>query len=348
MGILPPPGGSTEDEKLHTIVQRYTYFQTKPDTIPPVKPSIRRPIRPPARFRTVRLRPRQVLCSKCSSICNENSENVDFSHRKRRSAGNNSTSGVSASSSHSENSRTDAAKSPRSLLSDTSQLLNQGRTSLIPKLSRLQPNEITNALNGKSSPKEYWQPSVYLSPRHTIVSDPVAAAYPESSESSGDEEIKRPRLTVNEDNESENGRVLRKKKSVGSMEDLWDERVFEEKLKAKRFAKHTPVIKISYGSQGEGTILKIPAKVSEGDVEESESEQSRLETTEELEQDVGKTANAKAAKRALKKAKKAAKRKLANISPSYESAAAVGNYEDLYRRKHKHKVCENLVLIFKF
>lgn len=139
------------------------------------------------------------------------------------------------------------------------------------------------------------------------------------------------------------GRIPRKKRSVGSMEDLWDESVFED---LTRIAKTTPVIKISYGAQGEGTVLKIPSKLQEpyqheGDTDQDdlqhESDRDPLELPKTFEgtdaysadaeedgqeqvdpQKQGvKDASAKAAKRALKKAKKEARRKmLGGVSPA--------------------------------
>lgn len=135
------------------------------------------------------------------------------------------------------------------------------------------------------------------------------------------------------------GRVPRKKRSVGSMEDLWDESVFEDPT---RTARTTPVIKISFGAQGEGTVLKIPAKPQDPDAYEQETddaddaqqERDPLELPRsfddyEGEEDgqeqvdpqkqgvVVKDASAKAAKRALKKAKKEARRKmLGGVSPA--------------------------------
>lgn len=62
--------------------------------------------------------------------------------------------------------------------------------------------------------------------------------------------------------------VLRKKKSVGSMEDLWDESCFEENAanlgaSGVDLSTSTRTIKISFGREGEGTVLKIPAKIED-------------------------------------------------------------------------------------
>jgi hypothetical protein len=83
------------------------------------------------------------------------------------------------------------------------------------------------------------------------------------------------------------GRNLRKKRSaVGSMEDLWDETVFEEPSSSDPSTSNflepapppplphpsdkeglgvkrsTPVLKISFGTLGQGTVLKIPSKLN--------------------------------------------------------------------------------------
>lgn len=53
------------------------------------------------------------------------------------------------------------------------------------------------------------------------------------------------------------------------MEDLWDESVFEDSARTTSAttttptARATPVIKISFGTQGEGTVLKIPSKIQD-------------------------------------------------------------------------------------
>ena len=88
-GIEPPKaikGSGPDGDKLSSLASRFSYFQDKRHAAsiiasktgqrknnPSVKSKNARP--------TVRLRPRQVLCNHCSSICNENSENVG---RKRK------------------------------------------------------------------------------------------------------------------------------------------------------------------------------------------------------------------------------------------------------------------------
>lgn len=87
-GVQPPePVPDPDGDKLATIAARFSYFQERKSTLTAAKVDLRRNINPPARYKnarpTVRLRPRQVLCSKCRSICNENSENVDVSRKRK-------------------------------------------------------------------------------------------------------------------------------------------------------------------------------------------------------------------------------------------------------------------------
>lgn len=80
---------------------------------------------------------------------------------------------------------------------------------------------------------------------------------------------------------------------------------------------NTRTIKISYGPQGEGTVLKIPAQidnVNDDDSEENINIEQRMKTKE---------LQTKAARRALKRAKKEARRKvLLGGSPLYLSGTS--------------------------
>ncbi|XP_054262139.1 PWWP domain-containing protein 2A-like [Macrosteles quadrilineatus] len=318
-GITPPPDvlnkktENAEDDKLFSVSQRFTYFQDKPSNtingglLPHLFTSKPKPTSrlKPTRM-TVRLRPRQVLCSKCRSICNENSENVDHSSNAKNATP------------FTEN------KNQNNQVKPTRNLKNL-RPTLIPKLNRLQPNEISNAINGKvvtrsntkcnvvtRSSDEWLDPATPTSPANV-----EPAPLVEEARMSPAEEADKDEDYLREEEDGEGKMVLRKKRSVGSMEDLWDENVFVE---ATKKARTTPVIKISFGTQGEGTVLKIPSKVQ--NLSESEPEEKH------------KTASAKAAKKALKKAKKEARRKFSQaVSPGSSPA-----YEALHYRRHRHKV----------
>lgn len=314
-GISPPDiltkkTENPDEDKFHSISQRFTYFQEKANiktvnggVLSHLNTSKSKPTTKlkPTRM-TVRLRPRQVLCSKCRSICNENSENVDLSKT------------VKITPLFTENNIKSSQdnKPTRSLRSL--------RPTLIPKLNRLQPNEITNAVNGRvvtRSKCNMNKPNdALVCPIEPPVKTESSPTVEETWSSPVGQIEKEEELTEGEEEDGESKMVLRKKRSVGSMEDLWDENVFVE---ATKKARTTPVIKISFGSQGEGTVLKIPSKVQ--NYSESEPEEKH------------KTASAKAAKKALKKAKKEARRKLHIGSPGASPA-----YEALQYRRHRHKV----------
>jgi hypothetical protein len=393
MNFLSQQSGSKpdgEDDKLFSLGQRFTYFQDKSpankslDIVNPQPFHLRRTIRPPARYKnsrmTVRLRPRQVLCSKCRSICNENSENVDLSRKRKGSE---------------QMAKVDKklctpcevpSKSPRPLFSEN-QSDNQPIKSasppsensklcstLIPKISRLQPTEISNALGGNVNKikivEKYWtRPNVgsqgdcvrehdegsnkvycvSMDPKMLVEDRNCDSDHSSVHNVSGktEDEVTWPAdsaSSVQELAASKERMVLRKKRSVGSMEDLWDESVFEDSMRKARNARTTPVIKISFGSQGEGTVLKIPAKVQKYIPSESETEEKADQQKQKT-----KDASAKAAKRALKKAKKEARRKMLSASgasprslgggsPAYAIGGTSPAYEALYHRKHKHKV----------
>lgn len=239
--------------------------------------------------------------------------------------------------------------------------------SLVPKLSRLQPNEISSALNGTYSPK------LSLLNGSCCLKSAVASPKSESTESKycvpadDDQELKvtlpetgsipqkgaldmemaRPpspdtALTTNEvatfpltsslkmaaaANSEEDGKmVLRKKHSIGSMEDLWDESIFEDQMQK---TKTTPVLKISFGSEGQGTVLKIPAKVtnnsSASECDEEEEESGLAVETRPMD---------KAARKAHKKAKKEAKKRMIAVTSPARSPA----YENFFGHRSRHKI----------
>lgn len=66
------------------------------------------------------------------------------------------------------------------------------------------------------------------------------------------------------------------------MEDLWDESVFEEQAGALGaqgvdLSHSTRTIKISFGREGEGTVLKIPAKIEDLETPDLETPESATE-----------------------------------------------------------------------
>lgn len=125
----------SKDDKLHSVSQRFTYQEPgydHEDLQRSKKQSGKS--KPPARRKmTVRLRPRKVVCSNCKGICNENSENVDVSKKRKLDSDDDTPKDGSESS-----------KLEKKYLMGSM---------LIPKLSRLEPSEITNAIKSKSVTK---------------------------------------------------------------------------------------------------------------------------------------------------------------------------------------------------
>lgn len=221
---LSPRNLKTESDSdvLHAVSQRFTYFQNTPNTFKKI-PSKTKKVRKPM---TVRLRPRQILCSKCKSICTDNIENHQGLIKKENSALNNNGDKRLL---RSHGPVPDFSIKPSDSLSEVKSMC---RT-LIPKLVKLESSDIAEALNKYSTftDLEEWVDT--------------------KKDCKDDCDI--------QDNDKEK-MVLRKKTSIGSMEDLWDETAFEE-------TKKTPIIKITFGSQGEGTVVEIPSRQADGESE---------------------------------------------------------------------------------
>lgn len=286
---------------------------------------------------TVRLRPRQVLCSKCKGICNENSENVS---RKRKA-----TESVQPVPPIKRGANAPVTRSVYSELN--SKKKDEAKATLVPKIQRLLPQEISNALSGNinklnilDSAKKPLSPTTndnikcgstinnITDSENTPKELPDNAHSTVHSDASG--KLKEHHSSTEAPAKSLK-RILRKKRSVGSMEDLWDESVFEENPNKNNNVNsqsnantadqplstctNTRTIKISYGPQGEGTVLKIPAKIDNLVVSDDSEENINSEDAKAKQ----KEASYKAARRALKKAKKEARRKilLAGSSPCY-------------------------------
>lgn len=325
------------DDRLYSVTQRYGYQES------PSKETTKRQVKVPARYKnakmTVRLRPRQVLCSKCRGICNENSENVDNSRKRKVSEEDNNKQPTKRLGMQ--------TRLSKPLISD-SQNNEQQKMCLPLRLPNMQKeqnghekdeddsndyshdyNEVSQSC---SDPGTFLANSIFSSQQKLIDLCFVGTIPPSKS-------ISRTKSMV-----------LRKKHSVGSMEDLWDESVFEE-TNLGDLSHNTRTIKISFGREGEGTILKIPAKID--DLVDADKERT----------------SAKAARRALKKAKKEARRKIllgsggspcytlagnsprystlggnsprctvSGASPRYPLTSSTAGYENLLPRRHKHKV----------
>lgn len=322
-----------DEDVLHSVNQRYAYMD--PNYSKPK--SVRFPSKYKNNKMTVRLRPRQVLCSKCKGICNENSENVS----KKRKLQENVSTLISK--------RSVNAPVTRSVFSEQSKKkIEQQKLqpTLIPKLSRLLPQQISNALNGnlENLNCKEEKPKVEEKPLK-IESEDVGATEDKRTEPEvvEDKANSTELCTIPSIIENPDGtlkvikRTLRKKRSVGSMEDLWDESVFEENVNLKNNdlisnnnttcttlteqnastnCANTRTIKISFGPQGEGTVLKIPAPIQKFNA--SDDSEENINTANCVLPGPKDNGN-KAARKALKRAKKRARQKvvLSGNSPSY-------------------------------
>lgn len=228
---------------------------------------------------TVRLRPRKVLCSNCKGICNENSESVNMKKRKL------------------------SGDDDGELGNAFEKKLCMG-SMLIPKLSRLQPSEISDAIRGNKKTAEI------------------------SSE----------KKNVKLEKNCDSNRVTHEVAFVNVSEDI----NMNCNIKTGDIAKsnETPfnsifsnakTIKISYGA-GEGTVVKIPPIA--GDFNE---DSGVCDMTKQSELKAAK----KALKRAKKQAKKGtlvrSPKHIGALSPRNNVTDTITHHEAA-EKKHKHKV----------
>lgn len=269
-------GSENDSDRLYSVSQRHTYTQGTENESPNGQAPPRRPFKSfkDRNVRTMRLRPRQVLCSKCRSICNENSENVEMQNTIKDST----------------NSLLRIEKNEAVRLKPCSEALNVQQTT-------------SNTLCGArplserpASPKSSSPPKILLRKRRSI----------DAAVSSEDEAEKKAKLDVESTQES-----------------------------TTLITKTSPVIKISFGPQGQGTVLKIPPRshtYNKGDEEKKEPTAVEECPDDEPTLQMTRSCSAKAAKKALKKAKKEAHRKASITS----SPTPIGLHHHKSRH-HKHK-----------
>ncbi|XP_072386915.1 uncharacterized protein [Diabrotica undecimpunctata] len=342
-----------DDDPLYTVNQRFAYM----DPNAPKKKNVQMGSKFKNNKMTVRLRPRQVLCSKCKGICNENSENIS---RKRKSEEDPLSSPPSAR-------RSLNAPITRSVnvLNNNKKSLRGKEPTLVPRLTRLtfqdEDTIVTTPIPELKKIQERVEPQSDTEKPKTIMVSP---------EVTYTEEI--PNLKTDKPSTVSilrSKRILRKKRSVSTDASLDETNQQENASKVttlqppasisdsqNSFNLSTRTIKISYGPQGEGTVLKIPAQI------DNINDDSEENVNSEEQNNRPKIMDNKAAKRALKKAKKEARRKvllggsplyLGGGSPRYTIGSAsprqgLGNGSPRYmcttydmnvprRRKHKMK-----------
>ncbi|CAG9132646.1 unnamed protein product [Plutella xylostella] len=278
---------SNKDEKLHSVSQRFTYQEPQYATEKPQtkKVSAKGKAQPRQKM-TVRLRPRKVLCSNCQGICNENNENVHVKKRK--------LDGSASDDAPFEAMGRDAEK--KFLMGSM----------LIPKLSRLQPQEISDAIKGNKNCDE---------------SDREIEGRGESCDN---DRVPHEVAFVNV-NEDINMNCDIKTDTAKQDNDAPFNSIFTNKK----------TIKICFG-EGEGTVVKIPALV--GDYNE---DSGVCDMTKQSELKAAK----KALKKAKRQAKKnSALGVRTGLSPKHIGALSPRNNMDTapctlsIDKKHKHKV----------
>ncbi|XP_050420817.1 uncharacterized protein LOC126833485 [Adelges cooleyi] len=226
---LSPRNCKTESDNdvLYAVTQRFTYFQNTPTTfkkIPNKTKKVKKPM-------TVRLRPRQVLCTKCKSICTENSDNVENSKDPVKNGTNQLVPEVNGDRRLLRSQGPVPEPTPKSKSNCISDMKSMCRT-LMPNIAKLKPREITDAFN-----------------KYPTLTEIVE--WDDNKKDCEDD-------CDSEDNDEES--AFQKKPIVGSVEDLWDDTTVEE-------TKKTPIIKITFGSQGEGTVMEIPSRQADGESE---------------------------------------------------------------------------------
>lgn len=248
---------------------------------------------------TVRLRPRKVLCSNCKGICNENNENVDLS-RKRKQDPEDDSDGKRRH--HTEN---------KYLMKST----------LIPKLSRLQPQEISNAIKGSSRSRSANKLESNKASENLI-----------NIEKSDVNRVTQELAFVDVGENAD--KTLDFEGKTENIESYKDDGSFNTVFSSTR------TLKISYG-EGEGTVVKIPAVM--GDYNEDSG--VSCDMLKPMKQ-----GDSKAVKKALKRAKKEERKKI-NIQsvetklPKHVGALSPHNNmtvnlpgSDALQKKHKHKL----------
>ncbi|KAJ8985717.1 hypothetical protein NQ317_014368 [Molorchus minor] len=306
------PTKNPDDDTLYSVNQRFAY--TDPSTAK--KKNVQMPSKYKNNKMTVRLRPRQVLCSKCKEICNENSENVS---RKRKVSESKSVSPPPPPSRRSLNAP--VTRSVNSVTLSGRRTLRNKESTLETRLTRLTFQE-ENSEGSKSNPEINLSKRPLGNLQQENSQEAKKHSTDHSSDSCNTDETEAPRSKISK-------RMLRKKRSVSSGEELWEDADSQENsnkneaqptnneppLNANSVSTtNTRTIKISYGPQGEGTVLKIPAKldtINDNDTEEN------VNIVQQVPDD-------KAVRRALKKAKKEARKKilLSGGSPLYLGGAS--------------------------
>ncbi|XP_075532789.1 uncharacterized protein LOC142566000 [Dermacentor variabilis] len=316
------------NDKFHALKQRHTYFQEKPsDELPMPSRSWAKSRKSTGRnsrdqsVRMRRLRPRQVLCSHCRAICNENSENVQLSSVKKESPPVLSSLGCLPVSK-----------------------CEPDVPARIPSKTGVANDEDTMIIQTSPSPRTEESPR----PKHAVyasVAESLDLKNAQLPTQAGAEEFqsKSEYQAVALMPPAINRMILRKRKwndnedLPRSSTDPMELVTPHSKLVPVRAAltKTSPVIKISFANpQGKGTVVKIPAKLQSTGASDTDGDSS-IECSPVRPRD---TSSARAAKKALKKARRDHHKGpvLAPASPSL-AKHKVKHHKHKLKRKRRHR-----------
>ncbi|KAL1509431.1 hypothetical protein ABEB36_004170 [Hypothenemus hampei] len=314
-----------DDDPLHAVNQRFAYLD--PST---QKKKVQVPNKYKNSKMTVRLRPRQVLCSKCKGICNENSENVSRKRKSSESSNNpppvTPRRGTNAPVTRSvknylstkrklrgynqeedEELEDNSKKCKKSDKCDEKPVLenpNWVDPDTIPAikkpLSNIENEPQEDPLFIKHS-NEHSQETLPKEPAETNTA-PVFHQPTQTQVLRAARRTRKKKSTSATDDESSNDQTISPTATTGNVQT----------------STNTRTIKISYGPQGEGTVLKIPAQID--NIPEDDSEENFNIPTQGVSV---KLLNTKAARKAMKRAKKEARRKvMLGGSPLYLGGAS--------------------------
>jgi len=254
-----------DDDPLYAVNQRFSYMDPATQ-----KKKVQVPNKYKNNKMTVRLRPRQVLCSKCKGICNENSENVS---KKRKASSESASSPPPPSNRRARDAP--VTRSVKNYLSakrklrgysqdEVEESSNKKSSKKNEKADEKEPVESPNWVDPDSIPttkkplsnieNEPQEDPLFI--KHSEEHSPKSAA-----ESTDQPVFQQPTQTQ----VLRAARRTRKKKSTGTTDDESSATTPEPQpansASGANVTNTTRTIKISYGPQGEGTVLKIPAQI---------------------------------------------------------------------------------------
>lgn len=333
------------DDRFTSLRQRHTYNQQDcPSDRQTTGIRTRKPVTRTIRDQNVRmrrLRPRQVLCSHCRAICNENSENVQLENTRKTN--NNKDSWM------------------HSTFHDTTKTTQDDQHRQSKTLTPVQTNSVVPEVQTSRTIDNAVVPKVESEQNLRCNSTVYGLIRSEEDTSNINNEYQ----AVSQ-NQLSNRMILRKRKS----EDMGHNcsgcvvhpkhRRLETVLSQERYGpmegsdatvgttqtknsatKTSPVIKISFSNpEGRDTVLKIPARLqSASDTEEGGT--TPTWTSGDDRTINGASAATKAARKALKKAKKDAQKKC-TAEQQHKSSRHHHKHKTKRKRKHRELIDDEL------